>query len=150
MLAASCFITHHITLDHCRSNLDLRISSLDLCRSNLMINIRPTQIQARPTQVRAETLKYSLKVITNSSSQNLEKRISHSNTSIKSLIFDSGGLLKISKFYVLPWTYIYPPQTYVYPAWTYVCLPQIYVGHVQVCPYCKMTVNNVFTLFLMV
>ena len=34
-------ITHHITLDHRRSNLDLRISNLDLCRSNLMMNIRP-------------------------------------------------------------------------------------------------------------
>ena len=37
-------ITHHITLDHCRSHLDLLISNLDLCRSNLMMNIRPMYI----------------------------------------------------------------------------------------------------------
>ena len=76
-----------------------------------------------------------MKVFTNTSSQNLEKRISHSNTTKKSLIFDSSRLLKL-RFYVLPRTYIHPPQTYIDPPWTYIGLPQTYVGHVQVCPYC--------------
>ena len=122
-------------LDNYRCSLDLHKSNLDLCRSNLMNKVRPVQIQARPTWVQAQTLKYSIMVVTNISSQNLEKRISLSNTNKKSLIFDSGRLLKILRFYVLPWTYIHPPQTYIDPPWTYIGLPQTYVGHVQVCPY---------------
>ena len=49
---------------------------------------------ARPTWIQAQTLKYSMKIIMNISSWNSEKRISHSNTTKRSLIFWQWGIVK--------------------------------------------------------